>query len=108
MDPLKKKCRSGGTTSSKDFPIIDSPGPDCSHPQRLCMVADTYICPHALTPFVRKGSAHTMTRCAKDLPRQMDVREIAQVLGISSDYVKQVTAQALAKLRKRTDPDWGT
>lgn len=86
---------------AKSLPIVSAPGPDCFHPGRLCVVSDLKVCPHALTPFAHRSRVHSLTRCARELPRELTAHEIAEQLGLTESRVHQIIREALVKLRRR-------
>jgi hypothetical protein len=85
----------------RQLPLVWEPGPECFHPDRLCMVASTDVCRHALTPFLTKKSVHSLTRCARDLPKELSSSQIAEQLGITESRVNGILREIIAKLRKR-------
>lgn len=97
----KQRVKNNVARNSKSLPLVWEPGPDCHHPGRLCMVANLATCKHALTPFVREGSAHSLTRCGRELPRELSAAEIATQLGYTESHINYLLRGALAKLRKR-------
>ena len=91
-------------TPPRDFvgPVVDKPGPDCSHPGRLCVVNDLDVCPWALTPWMGRDGYHP-TRCGRengDDWTDHTEKEIGAVLGMTKEGAGQFVNRALEKFAR--------